>query len=80
MESQTMVQSIECEGRDELALLEADLQSRLRHYIRDFRMIVHDGGLILYGHTRTYYGKQLVQHGVMERSRLPIRSNNIEVL
>jgi hypothetical protein len=80
MESQTMVQSIECEGRDELAQLETDLQSRLRHYIRDFRMTIRDGGLILYGHTRTYYGKQLAQHGVMERSRLPIRANNIDVL
>jgi hypothetical protein len=70
----------ECDGCDELAQLEADIQGRLRHYVRDFRMIVQDGGLVLYGHTRTYYGKQLVQHGIMQRSRLPIRSNNIEVL
>jgi hypothetical protein len=52
----------------------------LRHYVRDFRMTVRDGGLVLYGHTRTYYSKQLVQHGVVKRSRLPIRANNIEVL
>jgi hypothetical protein len=75
-----MDQSIECAGRDELAQLEADIQSHLRHYIRDFRMTVRDGGLVLYGLTRTYYGKQLAQHGVMERSRLPIRANNIDVV
>jgi hypothetical protein len=80
MESQMMVQSIECEGRDELAQLEADLQSHLRHYIRDFRVVIQDGGLVLYGHTRTYYGKQLVQHSVMKWGRLPIRANNINVL
>ena len=80
VETQTMDQSIECEGRDELAQLEAEIQGRLRHYVRDFRMTIRDGGLVLYGLTRTYYGKQLAQHGVMERSRLPIRANNIDVL
>ena len=80
MTSQMVEQLNDCDGWDELAQLEADIRGRLRHYVRDFRMIVQDGGLVLYGHTRTYYGKQLVQHGVMQRSRLPIRSNNIEVL
>jgi hypothetical protein len=80
MKTQTMDESIECEVRDELAQLEADIQDRLRHYVCDFRMTVQNGGLVLYGLTRTYYGKQLAQHGVMERSRLPIRANNIDVL
>jgi hypothetical protein len=80
MERQTMDPLIECDGRDELAQLEADIQGRLRHYVRDFRVTVRDSGLVLDGHTRTYYGKQLAQHGVMERSRLPIRANNIDVL
>ena len=75
-----MIQSIECGGQDELAQLEAYIQVRLRHYVRDFRMIVREGGLVLYGQSRTYYGKQLVQHNVMERSRLAIRANNINVL
>jgi endonuclease/exonuclease/phosphatase family metal-dependent hydrolase len=80
MKSQMVEQLNECDGWDEVAQVEADIQGRLRHYVRDFRMIVQDGGLVLYGHTRTYYGKQLVQHGVMARSQLPIRANNIDVL
>jgi hypothetical protein len=80
MESQTMDPSQGIDGRDELARLEADIQGHLRHYVRDFRMTVQDGGLVLYGRTRTYYAKQLAQHQVMERSRLPIRANNIDVL
>lgn len=80
METQTMDQSIECDGQDDLAQLEADIQGRLRHHVRDFRMTAQDGGLFLYGCARTYYGKQLAQHAVMERSRLPIRANRIDVL
>ena len=80
MESQTVDPSIPCDGRDELARLEADIQRHLRYYVRDFRMTVRDGGLVLSGRTRTYYAKQLAQHEVMGRSRLPIRANSIDVL
>jgi hypothetical protein len=80
MESQMMCQTREDEEGDDLVQLEADLQSCLRHYIRDFRVTVRDGGLVLHGHTRTYYGKQLAQHSVMKRSYLPIRANHIDVL
>jgi hypothetical protein len=80
MKSQMVEQLNECDGWDEVAQVEADIQGRLRHYIRDFRMIVQDGGLVLYGQSRTYYGKQLVQHSVMQRSRVAIRANNINVL
>jgi hypothetical protein len=79
MESQTKDPSHGIDGRDELARLEADIQGHLRHHVLDFRMTVRDGGLVLCGRTRTYYAKQLAQHEVMERSRLPIRANNIEV-
>lgn len=65
---------------EELAGLEASLRIRLRDYVCDFRVAVCDEGLILFGQTRTYYGKQLAQHGVMERSHLPIRANKIIVL
>jgi endonuclease/exonuclease/phosphatase family metal-dependent hydrolase len=80
MESQTMRPTVGNEECEDLAQLEADIQGCLRHCLRDFRMTVRDGGLVLYGLTRTYYGKQLAQHGVMARSRLPIRANRIVVL
>ncbi len=59
--------------------LEAQVQSQLRGRVRDFRLSLREGGLVLEGCTRTYYAKQLVQHAVMEAVDLPIRSNEIEV-
>ncbi len=79
MRSAFFEQTIECEERNELARLEAHLRIRLRDYVYDFRIAIRDGELVLYGSAGTYYGKQLAQHGVMERCRLPIRANNINV-
>ena len=39
----------------------------------------HEGGLVLRGHVRSYYGKQMAQEVVMEVSGLSILSNDIEV-
>jgi len=36
-------------------------------------------GLILRGRSRSYYGKQLAQHAVMEAVILPIVANEIEM-
>ena len=72
--------AIEGEELCELVQIEALLRSRLRDYVYDFHMTIRDGGLFLSGRARTYYGKQLAQHGVMQRSRLPILANNIDVL
>jgi hypothetical protein len=38
-----------------------------------------DGGVILRGHSQTYYAKQLAQQAVMEATRLRILANEIEV-
>ena len=53
---------------------------------RDFAMRVHnfrlhacDKGLVLEGRTKTYYGKQLVQHALMDDTDCPIHANNIVV-
>jgi hypothetical protein len=43
------------------------------------KLKVRDDGLVLRGHARTYYAKQLAQHAVMEFTKLPIRANEIEV-
>jgi hypothetical protein len=59
--------------------LEADVQSRLSGRVQQFRLVVRDGGLVLTGHARTYYGKQLAQHAVMEATALPILANEIQV-
>ncbi len=80
MENQPPEKMVQRNEPNELALLETQLRIRLRSYVYDFRMTVQDGGLVLHGRARTYYGKQLAQHGVMAQSRLPIRANYIEVL
>jgi hypothetical protein len=59
--------------------LEEHVQCRLGGRVRDFRLVVVGGGVILRGHTHTYYAKQLAQHAVMERTRLPILANEIAV-
>lgn len=57
----------------------AGLQSRLGSQVRNFQMSAREGGLILRGQVKTYYGKQLAQEVVMEVSDLSILANDIEV-
>ncbi len=63
----------------EIAALEAQLRSGLRGQVSDLSLQARDGGLVLRGRSRTYYAKQLAQHGVMRSSRLPVLANEIEV-
>jgi hypothetical protein len=79
MGNQTLEQTIALEEPNELARVETQLRIHLHGYVHDFRVIVENAGLILYGRARTYYGKQLAQQSVMQRSRLPILANKIEV-
>lgn len=79
MKGQPADQRSEIEEENEVIQLEADIRDRLRHFVRDFRVTVQDGALILYGQAQTYYGKQLVQHRVMKWGLLPIRANKIDV-
>jgi hypothetical protein len=60
--------------------LEIHVQHRMSRRIRNLQVIAHGPGLILRGHTQTYYAKQLAQHAVMEASPLPILANEIEVV
>ena len=59
--------------------LESLVQRRLNGRVRGLRLIVRDQGLVLQGHTSTYYAKQLAQHAVMEVTGLSILANEIEV-
>ena len=47
--------------------------------VHNFRLHACDKGLVLEGRTKTYYGKQLVQHAIMGDSDCPIHANNIVV-
>jgi hypothetical protein len=63
----------------EIEQLEARVRCRLSGRVRDLQVLGQDNGLVLKGHTRTYYAKQLAQHAVMEATELPILANEIEV-
>jgi hypothetical protein len=59
--------------------LETLMHRRLGNRVRDLRVVVRAGGVILKGHAETYHAKQLAQHAVMELANLPILANDIEV-
>jgi hypothetical protein len=59
--------------------LEQRVRRRLNRRVRDFRLSLRSGGLVLEGQANTYYAKQLAQHAVMEAALLPIRANDIQV-
>lgn len=59
--------------------LEAQLQCQLHGRIRDFRLSADERGLVLQGHTHTFYAKQLAQSAVMNVTDQPIAANEIEV-
>lgn len=59
--------------------LEALMQRRLGSRVRDLRVVVRPGGLILQGRAATYHAKQLAQHAAMELASVPILANDIEV-
>jgi hypothetical protein len=64
---------------EEVAQLEALVKEQLSERVRNLRLVVHDNGIILRGHARTYYVKQLTQHVVMELTPRAVRANEIEV-
>jgi hypothetical protein len=63
-------------GLDEL---ESRVQCRIGGRVLHFHLDWCEGGLVLHGHSLTYYAKQLAQHAVMAATKLPIRANEIEV-
>ena len=79
----TMAPEIDCREltpiRETLDEIEDHVQCSLGGRIRNFQVLVRDGGLILQGQTCTYHAKQLAQHLVMQMTDLPIVVNDIEV-
>ena len=68
-----------CDSHDSVRQIEQLVLRRLNGRVRSLKLTVRDNGLVLRGHARTYYAKQLAQHAVMELTQLPIRANEIEV-
>jgi hypothetical protein len=66
-------------GSTEIDRLELQVRVRLGSRVHDLQVLGRDNGLVLQGRSRTYYGKQLAQHAVMEATALPIVANEIEV-
>ena len=67
------------QGPETLGQVEQHVQRRLNGQVREFRLSLRNGGLVLEGRTKTYHAKQLTQHAVMEAVDLPICANEIEV-
>lgn len=70
---------IEVPSVEELEQIQQEIRRNLSRRVHDFRIRAVDDGLILEGRTKTYYGKQLVQHAVMDATDFPILANNIVV-
>lgn len=66
--------------KESVAEIEAHVAGRLCGRVRNLRLALHDGGLVLKGLAQTYHAKQLAQHAVMEATDLPIVANEIEVI
>jgi hypothetical protein len=79
MNSLTCETSICWSRASEIEQLEARVRCRLSGRVRNLQVLGQDNGLVLKGHSHTYYAKQLAQHAVMEATELPILANEIEV-
>jgi hypothetical protein len=55
------------------------VQRQLCGRVRELQLSPWGHGVVLYGRSRTYYGKQLAQHAVACATTLPIVSNEIVV-
>lgn len=70
---------LEIPSSEELEQIQREIRHNLSLRVHNFRVRSVDDGLILEGRTKTYYGKQLVQHAVMDATDFPIVANNIVV-
>jgi hypothetical protein len=80
MQCPTLEKTGLAEAPEGLNQLETRVQCRIGGRVLHFRLDWCEGGLVLRGHSLTYYAKQLAQHAVMAATELPIRANQIEVL
>lgn len=57
----------------------AHIQCRLGGQVRNLQVLIRDDGLVLQGHTQTYYAKQLAHHTAIEVAKLRNVVNEIQV-
>ena len=58
--------------------LAADIRSRHRSLLRELRVDVVEGGVILHGHAYSFYGKQVALHEVI-RGGVAVVANRMTV-
>ena len=65
---------------EELQELESQVQAQLGGQVRGLRLEWTPAGLVLYGRSRTYYGKQLAQSVLQDATLRRMFANEIDVL
>ena len=63
----------------DLARLAASVRNRHRSHLRDLRIEVVEGGIVLRGCALTFYGKQIAFHEVCSLCQRTVVANRIEV-
>lgn len=76
-----MTAPIACLSEQDRALnrLASEIQNRHRSHLREFRIEVVAGGIILLGRSVTFYGKQIALHEVCSGCECQVLANRIEV-
>ena len=62
-----------------LSELEDLVRQRLGGRLREFRLSIHDAGLVLRGRASSHHAKQVAQQTLMDLNRAPISCNEIKV-
>jgi hypothetical protein len=76
----TAVYALPADLGSKLERLAADIRTEHRCHIRELRIEVAAGGVVLAGRAATFYGKQLALAEVIRRCGLPVAANRVEVL
>jgi hypothetical protein len=67
-----------CNGALDAKAIQARIALELGRTVRHLRIVPCGAGVVLRGHARTYYAKQLAQQRVLEHE-IPVVANEIEV-
>ena len=76
-----MMTAIACLSELDRALnkLATEIRNRHRSHLREFRIELVEGGVILIGRSITFYGKQIAFHEVCSGCKCAVVANQIEV-